>query len=295
MAHVRWRLFAAVLLAFASSLIPSSATFSADDGVGKEAKMFAITTWDDDCSGAARGSWDDMVDAWYDRLTVLPWYLSFLEWSRSGRQADGDIVDSFFADSTVAHPWGEDFNNTDDADAVMIAMHGGNDSGDHRWYGTVRVDEPGTGDCEAYQGDMVFGDKDLEFLHLSSCNSMDYEDWWSEWSSSFDGLHQADGFHGVMWISSSYPTYYEDFALDALFMGMGDAWLDNLYIKDISGTDDQCPVARNVGSSSLDSLFRMDLEGYFIVGTDPLGLGVTRNHRARYIPGCDPNSEDPLP
>jgi len=294
MLRIRWQL-SALLLAAGAFGLSSRPAIADDDAIPKEAKMFAITTWDDDCIGSSRSSWDDMVDAWYDKLTVLPSFLSFLEWSPSGRQVDGDIVDGFFADSTVAHPWGDDQNNTDDADAVMIAMHGANDSTDHRWYGTVRVDEPGTGDCEAYQGDMVFGDKDLEFLHLSSCNSMDYEDWWPEWTSSFDGLHQVDGFHGLMYIYSWLPTYYEDFALDARFMSMADAWIDNLYVKDISGTDDQCPVARNVGSNSTDSFGRMDIEGYFIVGTDPPGLGFSRYSRARFIPGCDPTAEDPLP
>jgi hypothetical protein len=232
-----------------------------------------------------------MATAWYDGISSF-WVLPGWTWTRAGRQVNGNIVDSEFADCTD-QPWGNDCNHADAGDAVMIAMHGGN-ADDHRWYGRVRVDEPGTGNCNAYQGHMRFGDTDLEFLHLSSCFSMDREDWWSEWNSSFDGLHQVDGFHGVMWIYSWLPDYYSDFAFDAQFMSIADAWLDNLYFPDISDSYDECPVARVVGQNSSDTLFRMNHERYSLVFSDPPGIGASRSHRARYIVGCDPKGKEAL-
>ena len=279
----RWGL---ALLGAAVSLFLGTAA----DAQEREAKMIAITTWDAGCSGSTRSSWDNMADAWYNEITGF-WLLPQWSWTKSGRRVNGSIVESDFVDCG-SHAWGNDCNRTDDADAVLVALHGGNASDNHRWFGVVRVDEAGTGDCLAWQGRMEFGDGDMEFLLLSSCYSMDREDWWSEWNS----LHQIDGFHGLMWIYSWLPDYYEDFAFDAFFVGMADAWLDNLYIPDINNGYDQCPVARNVGVNSSDSLTRMNLERYSFVFNDPPGLNASsRNHRARYIVGCDPKGKEALP
>jgi hypothetical protein len=258
-----------------------------------EAKMRSITTWDAGCTASTRGSWDNMADAWYDELTYF-WIIPGWAWTRSGRQVNGSIVDSDYTDCGNL-TWGDDCNVTDNADALLATMHGYDNGSDHRWYGKVRVNESGDGNCNAYQGHIELGDVDLEFLVLSSCLSMDYEDWWPEWSSSFNGLHQIDGFHGLMWIYDWLPDYYGDFAFDAFFMGMGDAFLDNLYIPNISDNYDQCPVARNVGTNSDDSLNRMNLERYSVVFSDPPGIGTSRNHRARYIVQCDPKAKEALP
>jgi hypothetical protein len=232
-----------------------------------------------------------MIDAWYQQLTNHSWYPSW-SWNAFGRRVDDTLVDSDFADCSLS--WGNDCSNTDNCDALMVGLHGGNTSDDHRWMGYVRVDETGIGNCFADQANQIFGNTDLEFLHLSSCVSMDQEDWWNEWNSSFDGLHQVDGFHGVMWIHSWLPDYYADFAADAVWISIADAFIDNLYINNISDSYDQCPVARNVGSDSSDSRDRMDNERYNnVFPTDPPGLGVSRNHRARYILGCDPKDGQP--
>ena len=263
-----------------------------------EAKMRVITTWNAGCSGATRSSWDNMVDGWYDEITndlFIPIGHGPYAWARSGRQGNGTIVDSDFADCGT-YAWGNDCNRTDSADALMVGLHGGNSSGNHQWYGKVRIDEAGTGNCYAWQGHMEFGDLDLEFLHLSSCVSIDREDWWPEWSSSFDGLHQVDGFHGIMWIYSGYVSRYRDFADDSFWMSIADAWLDDLYVNNANDSYDQCPVARNVGINSSDTLVRMCYERYNnVFAADPPGLGTSRSHRARYIRGCDPKGGDPLP
>lgn len=288
------RAFAAESSLAAVALLFSLPCAAADDSSEIEAKMIAVTTWDGDCTTyGTRDSWDDMVDAWYQELTDGGPF-AFWRWSQAGQQVDGDIVDSEFIDC-ADETWGEDCAAVDAADAVMVGLHGGNDSADHRWIGIVRENEPGQGDCEAWQAEMRFGDEDLEFLHLSSCVSMDYEDWYGEWDTSFDGLHQVDGFHGAMWIGTSLVTDYSDFAADASWFGMADAFLDNMYIPDISSTHDQCPVARAVGESSALTSLRLSLEGYFFRGTDPPGIASFQVHSARSISGCDPYGEDPLP
>ncbi len=263
----------------------------------REASGRVITRWDAGCSGGTRLWWDDMVREWYDAISdgsVIFGHGS-QAYGRAGLKVNGTIVDSDFVDANAVW-WGNDGGSgrPDAVDAFMLGMHGVEQSPTQRWMGRVRVDEPGWGNCNAYQAAMQFGDGDLEFLHLSSCLSMDREDWWSDWSRSFDGAHQIDGFHGLMWIGSGLVDDYGDFADDAFWVSMSSAWIDNMYRPEVSGSFDQCPVARNVGVTSGDASLRMSYERYNLVFPDPPGLGQSRRHRVRYVSGCDPQAKGPL-
>lgn len=269
----------------------------ADDATPKEARIRVVTTWNAGCSGSTVDEWDNMGEAWYDEITddaIVPFGHGSAHYRRSGTQVNGNIVDSDFVDPDN-QTWGNDDAVVDASDALWVGMHGGNDSDDHRWRGAVRVDESGSGNCGTYQGHIELGDTDLEFLTLSSCYSMDYEDWWSEWNSSFDGLHQIAGFHGIMYIGRDLRGNYREFADDAFRISIADSWVDNLYDRNISGSDDQCPVARVVGTSQDDCRDRLNNEQYDDLMSDPPGLGSTRSHRARYISGCDPAGKEVLP
>jgi hypothetical protein len=164
----------------------------------------------------------------------------------------------------------------------MIAVHG-TDSSNH-WAGALLVETEGSCSIHAAEGastDALFvGDQDLEFLHLSSCQSLDddnvnyakhmFED--VDSASTGRRLHQLDGFHGVMAISSSRDGDYEDFADDGHYTSMADAWTDNLYDSavDYENADGaQCPVALVIGSSVADALGRMLLENYAFTFPDP--------------------------
>lgn len=291
-----WAALAFVLAG--SILYPIVETRAADDANEIEAGMYAITRWDGDCDGDRRDQWDNMVSAWFHEIwndQAIPDGHGDAAWEFAGQNINGDIIDSDFVDPDN-EAWGDDDHHADVVDALMIGMHGGNDSNNHRWYGRVQVNEAGEGNCNAYQGHIEMGDTDLEFLHLSSCFSMDREDWWNEWNSSFDGLHQVDGFHGIMWISSDYTRRYRRFADDAFWMSIADSWLDHLYDTHwFIGNSDQCPVARVVGEDDEDSLLRMNTERYNNVLSDPPGLGESRAHRARYIRGCNPRGKGALP
>ena len=258
----------------------------------RDAKVYAVTSWTAGCPGGARSWWDDMADAWYNEITDPGW--SIFGWcvtghcgdaySRNGRRVDGNMVNSMFADSSKV-AWGNDTPNIDRADAALVAWHG-SESG-NIYQGSMRVDEAGAGDCTLRRDEMSLGNNNLEFVHLSSCQSMD-DNQWSTWWQAFNRLHQANGFHGLMWIGSSRVDDYEDFADDAFDDTIANAWLDNLYVNNVSGSDDQCPVSYAVGANNSDMWNRIGVERYNHVLSDPATIGwwgVT------YINGCDPAGE----
>jgi hypothetical protein len=257
--------------------------------------MYAITVWNAGCAGGTRDSWDDMVAAWYDEITdtgfsIFGWCISGHcgdAFSRDGSTVNDTIVNSLFADRDVV-AWGNDTPNLDEGDAVMIGTHGADSSG--VWSGTMRVDEVGPGNCDLRRDEMQIGDSDLEFLHLSSCNSMDANQW-SSWWQAFGRAHQVDGFHGFMWIGSGLVSNYGNFADDAFDDSISSAWLDNHYVPDVSGTDDQCPVAYAVGANRADATNRLFNERYDNVFSDPGSIGWWH---VTYIAGCDPANETAL-
>jgi hypothetical protein len=258
-----------------------------------EAKMYAVTTWDGGCSGAARDWWDNMADAWYNEITRVGVKIFGLclgghcedAYRRDGRQVNGSIVNSQFADASVV-TWGNDSAHLDEGDAVLVAWHGSETS--NIYLGSMRVDQRGSGDCDLRRDEMLLGNSDLEFLHLSSCQSMD-DNQWSSWWQAFRGVHQVDGFHGWMWIGSGLVSDYSDFAADGFSTTIANAWLDNMYRPNISGNDDQCPVAYAVGRNSDDTWRRIGSERYNNVLSDPRAIGYWG---VVFISGCDPFNED---
>jgi hypothetical protein len=292
------RKFLIACFVVASLLLAPLQTFAYQRPISSErgALLKAINYWNSSCSGGNRPSWAYMCDGWYDDITntwPTPWGHWDRAWWRDGYYVDGYIVDSQFVDPSI-QTWGRDYlddTGIDEPDAIMVALHGGVSSG--RWYGRVRVDEPGSGNCNAWQGHIEL-DYDLEFLHLSSCNSMNRPHWWSPgWSSSFKRVRQINGFHGWMWIWSPYRSRYEDFSDDAFNYAIALSWLDNLFINDVSGPgSDQCPCSRGVGATSSDLWNRMFTEQYdWVANSDP----TPNVHGVIYIKNCDPSGEAPLP
>ena len=288
------RMLPAVLLV-AGLFGPPGVAQAADDNA-LEVTAFVITRWNGGCDANRIDDWDNMVRAWYDEMTndaAPPNGHGMGAYTIGWLNNNNWIVDSQFCDPDVV-AWGDDLNNTEVPDAFMAGLHGGNSSDDHRWLGYVKYNEPGSGNCFAYQGHMRLGDGDLEFLHLSSCYSMDREDWWNEWNSSFDGLHEVDGFHGIMWIDSSYSSDYRRFADDAFWMSVGESWVDHMYQSPWFRAD-QCPVSRVVGFDDDDSRDRLNSERYNHLFPDPPGYpNQVRSHRAKYISGCDPEGRPEL-
>lgn len=266
----------------------------------REAKLYVITNWPSSglCMGNDVGDWDDMTLAWYDRLTAGP------EFFKDGVRINNSMSRNIFCDPDSPVSPCNDTNRIDDADAAMVAFHGFDRDG--HWGGLMQVktdDERCSIHApEGVSSDGLFvGDTDLEFLHLSSCNSMDDDNLNNTWrmfadvTSKTNGqrLHQANGFHGVMAITGGFAGNYQNFADDGHWIPIADAWIDNLYDDDILYSDlrigDQCPVSYVVGSTAGDAVTRLVFERYNAVFEDP----TSRKYSAYlYIEDCDPLGDD---
>ncbi len=262
-----------------------------------EAQMYAVTDWIGECPANDVGYWDDMVSFWYNEITDHGWYSKDRKW------VDGDLDRDPFCDPDTGLTNCNDGAYLDDGDAVMLAMHG-SDSGDH-WRGSLRKNGGASvSDCRidganaaADTDELYAGDVDTEFLHFSSCNSMDDDNLpytWQMFEDPVDSpgngrrLHQATGFHGFMWIGGCCDDQYEDFADDAFSVSIKDAWMDNMYVTGINGSATQCPVAYAVGTNRTDCFNRIDTERYNNQFGDPGPIGYYCYY---YYDGCDPDGE----
>ena len=286
----KWLCMILIVLCFCTMVFG----YSRPSSGGRGASLKAINYWNSSCSGGNRPDWGYMTDGWFDDIAnplPTPWGHGSRAWWKDSYRIDGYNVDSHYTDTSLV-PWGRDYvddTGIDEADAMMIAMHGS--LSNSRWTGTTRVDESGSGNCLTWQGHMEF-DYDLEFLHLSSCYSMDQASW-GLWGSSFKGIRQVDGFHGLMWIWDKYRGRYKDFSDDAFNYAIANSWLDNLYVHDVKNDNnsDQCPCARGVGATEADLWNRMATEQYdWVADSDP----TPNYHGVIYLIGCNPKGSGTL-
>lgn len=262
-----------------------------------EAQMYVVTDWIAECQQNDVPYWDDMVDYWYNEIANHGWY------HKDRRFVNGELDRDLLCDPDSGLANCNDGDFMDDGDAVMLGLHGG-DSGNH-WRGALRRNGGASvNDCfiDASDGDgaaeeLRAGDVDTEFLHFSSCNSMDDDNLpftWPLFQDAVDSpnngrrLHQATGFHGFMWIGGCCDDQYEDFAADAFSVSIKDAWMDNMFVTGINGSATQCPVAYAVGANRNDCFNRIDTERYNNVFSDPGSIGYYCYY---YYAGCDPSGE----
>jgi hypothetical protein len=278
----------------------------------RSVRTYAITDWLESpeglgCGGAGldRPAWDDMVKAWYDAMTEANWVDMGLYricrggapcedlYSKGGSQVN-HLHSTPFVDRSL-FDWGRDHLDLDNADAVMVAWHGQRRllaDGSYTYQGLMNYELNNEGmDCQLFGNQMLIGNTDLEFLHFSSCHSLT-RSLWPYWWQSFAGAHQITGFHGSMNVGASRVDEYQDFAVEAFYSTIADAWLDNHYLPDLSPGVDQCPVAYAVGADEADFLERISTERYNLVQRRPSGSDYWG---AMWIYGCDPDGEEPLP
>ena len=93
---------------------------------------------------------------------------------------------------------------------------------------------------------------DLRFLHLSSCNSIHWDEKGKWWGPAAGRVHVVTGFHGWMYIGSRYVDEYEELANDGFSRGVGDVWMDKMHHVDhwYNSWKTVCPIALGFGETS---------------------------------------------
>ncbi|CAN5919251.1 hypothetical protein BH11PSE8_BH11PSE8_47030 [soil metagenome] len=295
------RRFAARVLAGAvvSTAISSALALKVD--------MYAIGNWSGgNCAPGNtdndRGSWPGMAQAWYD-------WMGFYGNTKTGKFVDGNTTLQRFCDP-VNNANCKDYVYVDWADAAIVAMHGF-DAGD-AWGALMR--NSWNGQCSLKMGTATgttfVGDNNLKFLHASSCLSLNDSYFGNmrvamkkQNSSSTKGLHVMTGFHGLMWISSSFNGDYADTAIDGHYIPVANAWVTNHHKNNrfacasydpfgwFGTCQDQCPTAMTVGPTAANALYRLTHERYN--NSASFGPPTGRNYYAwmGYL-GCDPVGQD---
>ncbi|MBT9501851.1 MAG: hypothetical protein IV092_11435 [Burkholderiaceae bacterium] len=235
--------------------------------------MYAVGNWSaGDCDTNPddnRPSWPGMAAAWYDRMGVQGH-------TKTGKFVDGNMNLSRFCTGAGC----ADSSWIDWPDAAMIAVHGYDygGGGGGGWGGLMRM--KWNGKCGTQFGglspNMFVGDHNLKILHASSCVSAN-DDYLPNLRKSMNNggakkLHMFTGFHGCMWISSSYNNDYKQTAIDGQWGGIANSWVKNHYKKFgcawwdpfnwYKTCTEQCPVAYTIGSSSSAALTRLYYESY---------------------------------
>lgn len=266
--------------------------------------MYAIGNWSGGNCAAGdtdlnRGSWPGMAKAWYDWMGVMGH-------TKTGQFVDGNMTLQRMCDP-IYDAQCKDYLYVDWPDAAIVAAHGF-DSG-NAWGALMRNSWKGRCDLRM-PGTTYIGDNNTKFLHASSCLSLN-DNYFSAMrsgmkktnSASTKGLHVMTGFHGVMWISSSFNGDYASTAFDGHVMPVAKAWVTNHHKVNkfacasydpfnwFGTCQDQCPTAMTVGPSGANALHRLNNERYN--NSAAFGSPTSRNYYAwmGYL-GCDPVSQD---
>ena len=110
-----------------------------------------------------------------------------------------------------AEPFEFDSNHQDFVDKMDLAYVAAHGSAYYVQTKKATGDGVDLQSCPAY-GDLAHGG-DLEFLIIESCSTIATApdvsgDWWTPWTSIFQGLHQAVGFHTLSYSDNGIPNRY---------------------------------------------------------------------------------------
>ncbi len=251
----------------------------------EQARSFAITKWDGTCSGSRRDWWDDMCMAWRKRMGSKGWEQW---WSNFG-----NVRAEKFADNAKVS-WGQDdeWNGMDGGEAALICTHGGHNSSDG-WRGSMHTND-GNG-CVITTNQMQVGPAsggNVRFLHLSSCNSINWNERGKWWGPAGGRVHVVTGFHGFMYIGSGYVDEYKSLASGGFSSGVAQVWMAKMHHVDhwYNSWETICPMALGFGENGEQSDNALN-EKY----NDRWDDKAPRSMTTMYYPGCDPDGADRLP
>lgn len=267
-------------LACLSSLVLSTTGGTAWAG---SARSSSITVWGD-CGGGTRTWWDDMCMKWRKTMGAKGWS----QWWRNYEL----VTIERYVDPDKA-PWGNDKFNWDGGDAALICTHGSS-SAETGWAGTMH--HRSNGECNLDANQMIIGkgngNGNSRFMHLSSCNSGRYPHRLNWFGAAAGRVHEIMGFHGLMYIGSSYVDEYGDVAKNGFGKGVGKVWMDETYHEDhwYNSYKNICPMSFGFGNTAANAQNAHN-ERYNDNWPD-----LSPNWmNTRYFKGCDPDGAPALP
>jgi hypothetical protein len=232
---------------------------------------------------AGFGSYD-VVQQWQDQAV-------------DGRDFTDPAVFAVGADSTSP-------SGTDWADVIFYSGHGSRTCSQFagHWSQIVMGDNnageacsPKTAWASGSNGHMRFGgttaNRDANALVTFSCQSAHLCVWENGGYSPMDQgqFNILNGFHGIVWEVSGYQDDLEDYANDAEWNDVGDAWLDRMYRWHKSG-ENNCPVAIVWGANEGEVDDFYDNAGWY----DFHDTGAHAISGFFYLDGCNPKEGDKL-
>ncbi|MBF0364947.1 MAG: hypothetical protein HQK50_05210 [Oligoflexia bacterium] len=266
------------------ALIALIVTFSSPVSNADQARSYAITKWDGDCSGSQRDWWDDMCMKWRNTMKNKGWSVWWNNFNL--------VRVSKFVDPAIS-AWGVDNGSSgiDQGNATMLCTHGGYDG--NGWYGKMHTKE--NGECAVNLNQMKLGTATggkLRFLHLSSCNSIRWDQKEKWFGPAAGKVHVITGFHGLMYIGYYYVGEYGDLANEGFSRGVGKVWVDRMHHVDhwYNVWKTVCPIALGFGDTETASAAALN-ERYNSKYPDRSAYWMTY----RWKSGCDPDGASKLP
>ena len=268
---------------YLSCLCTIATAFQADNAIAASARSSSVTDWGN-CGGGSRSWWDDMCMRWRKTMGTKGWR----QWASNY----GNVTIERYVDPDMA-PWGNDKFNWDGGDAALICTHGSTNA-NTGWAG--RMHHQSNGECDLDSNQMKIGkfngNGNTRFMHLSSCNSGRYEHRLNWFTAAQGRVHVIMGFHGLMYIGSSYVDEYGYLANNGFGKGVGKVWMDEMYHEDhwYNGWKNLCPMSFGFGNSRANARYAHN-EKY----NDNWRDQTPRWMNTRYYKGCDPDGAQALP
>jgi len=158
-------------------MFPISIVQAADDANNREVGVEWVQNYGP-CGIGNLGSTRADAESFYNALGNRGWTKSF-NWG------DGNAWESDFEKEGVG---GSDISYADNVDFAYFSGHGSRDS---VWFGTPH-DGNGAIPCRVHTSEASWGETDLEWLVLSVCLTLQFDNWgvFDRWSPAFQGLHQ---------------------------------------------------------------------------------------------------------
>ena len=113
------------------------------------------------------------------------------------------------------------------------------------------------------------------------------------WQPVFSGIHQVNGFHGIVAVTGTLRNGLHRVAIYGLDNAVGERWVDELYEENANNGMDNCPITDVGGNTTAGATYRLQHETYSNRNTFS-DLIQPWMYVYYYIEGCDPENGSEL-